>query len=67
MRDSISLLRWIITFLPKKVHDLNLSEFQKLLNNKHMWIIEFYLPFCQPCQKMEYEFAIAAQVNVTLL
>lgn len=65
-RDSLSILTWITNFFPKKVHDLNPSNYQKALDSKHIWIIDFYLPQCWHCQKMEPEFAIAAQVNVIL-
>ncbi|XP_012530640.1 dnaJ homolog subfamily C member 10 [Monomorium pharaonis] len=61
-RDSLSILTWITTFFPKKVRDLNSSDYQKLLDNKHIWIVDFYLPQCWHCQKMEPEFVIAAQL-----
>ncbi|XP_024893303.1 dnaJ homolog subfamily C member 10-like isoform X1 [Temnothorax curvispinosus] len=61
-RDSLSILTWITTFFPKKIHDLNSSDYQKLLNSKHIWLVDFYLPQCWHCQKMEPEFAIAAQL-----
>lgn len=64
-RNSLSILTWIVTFLPKKVRDLYPSTYQKdVLNSKHIWIIDFYVPQCVHCQKMEPEFAIAAQVNI---
>lgn len=67
-RDSLSILTWITKFLPKKVHDLNPSDFQRMLEfSKYIWIVDFYLPQCWNCQKMEPEFAIAAQVNNILL
>ncbi|XP_029676566.1 dnaJ homolog subfamily C member 10-like [Formica exsecta] len=62
-RDSLSILTWITNFFPKKVHDLNPSNYQKALDSKYIWIIDFYLPQCWHCQKMEPEFAIAAQLS----
>ncbi|XP_011266747.2 dnaJ homolog subfamily C member 10 [Camponotus floridanus] len=62
-RDSLSILTWITKFLPKKIHDLNPSDFQRMLEfSKYIWIVDFYLPQCWHCQKMEPEFAIAAQL-----
>ena len=66
-RDSLSMLTWITTFFPKKIPDLNFSDLQKLLNSKHNLIIYFSLPNCHHCQKLQPEFAIAAQVKVTSL
>lgn len=60
--DMVSVLTWITSFFPKKIHDLNFSDCQKLLDNKHMWIVFFYSPYCQHCQKMELELEIAAQL-----
>lgn len=64
-RDSLSILTWITTFFPKKVRELNSSDYQKILNSKRIWIVDFYAPQCSHCQKIEPEFAIAAQVNAT--
>ncbi|KAL6256379.1 hypothetical protein P5V15_012493 [Pogonomyrmex californicus] len=61
-RDSLSILTWITMFFPKKVYDLQSSNYRESLGSKHIWIINFYLPRCWYCQKMEPEFAIAAQV-----
>ncbi|EGI66873.1 DnaJ-like protein subfamily C member 10 [Acromyrmex echinatior] len=61
-RDSLSMLTWITTFFPKKIPDLNFSDLQKLLNSKHNLIIYFSLPNCHHCQKLQPEFAIAAQL-----
>ncbi|XP_011169355.1 dnaJ homolog subfamily C member 10 [Solenopsis invicta] len=61
-RNSLSILTWVTSFFPKKIRDLNSSEYQKLLDSKHIWIVDFYLPQCWHCQKMEPEFAIAAQL-----
>lgn len=61
-RDSLSILTWKTAFFPKKIRDLSFSDFQQL-DKKHTRIIYFYLPNCQPCQKLGPEFAIAAQVN----
>jgi len=66
-RNSLSILTWITTFFPKKIQDLNFSDYQKILDSKHMWLVHFYLPHCWHCQKMEPEFAITAQVYATLL
>lgn len=65
-RDSLSILTWITRFLPNKINDLSPSDYQKVLNSKHIWIVDFYLPQCWHCQKMEPEFAIAAQVNAII-
>lgn len=63
-RDSLSILTWITTFFPKKVYDLKPSEYREVLNSKHTWIVEFYVPRCSHCQRMEPQFAIAAQVTL---
>ncbi|XP_032668105.1 dnaJ homolog subfamily C member 10-like isoform X3 [Odontomachus brunneus] len=61
-RDSLSILTWITTFFPKKVRDLKPSEYHEVLNSKHTWIVEFYVLRCGHCQRMEPQFAIAAQL-----
>lgn len=61
-RDSLSILTWITTFFQKKVRDLNPSDYREVLNSKHTWLIDFYVPQCIHCQRMEPEFAIAAQL-----
>ncbi|XP_070520406.1 dnaJ homolog subfamily C member 10-like [Cardiocondyla obscurior] len=61
-RSSLSILTWITTFFPKKVHDLDSFDYQKLLNSKNVWIVDFYLPQCYHCIKMKPEFAVASQL-----
>lgn len=60
--DSLSILTWIASFLPKKVRDLNSSDYQKVLVSKYIWIVDFYLPRCWHCQRIAPEFAIASQL-----
>ncbi|EZA59003.1 DnaJ-like protein subfamily C member [Ooceraea biroi] len=61
-RDSWSMLTWITSFLPKRIRDLTASDYQRVLDSKHTWIVDFYLPHCWPCQKMEPELAIASHL-----
>ncbi|XP_076638706.1 dnaJ homolog subfamily C member 10-like [Colletes latitarsis] len=62
-RDSISLLRWITGYFPRKVQQLDSSSLQKeVLTDRNVWIVNFYVPWYKECQKLEPQFAIVAQL-----
>ncbi|NXV72388.1 DJC10 protein, partial [Atlantisia rogersi] len=61
-RDSYSLRGWALGYLPQVSVDLTPQSFtEKVLNGKEHWVIDFYAPWCGPCQNFAPEFEILAR------
>ncbi|XP_061464264.1 dnaJ homolog subfamily C member 10 [Rhineura floridana] len=61
-RDAHSLRRWALGYLPRVSLDLTPQSFtDKVLNGKEHWVIDFYAPWCGPCQNFAPEFEILAK------
>uniref|UniRef100_A0A8C9EP93 DnaJ homolog subfamily C member 10 n=1 Tax=Pavo cristatus TaxID=9049 RepID=A0A8C9EP93_PAVCR len=61
-RDSYSLRGWALGYLPQVSVDLTPQSFtEKVLNGKDHWVIDFYAPWCGPCQNFAPEFEILAR------
>ncbi|KAJ7408036.1 hypothetical protein WISP_122767 [Willisornis vidua] len=61
-RDAYSLRGWALGYLPQVSVDLTPQSFtEKVLNGKDHWVIDFYAPWCGPCQSFAPEFEILAR------
>ncbi|XP_065560242.1 dnaJ homolog subfamily C member 10-like isoform X2 [Artemia franciscana] len=61
-RDLHSLLNWSVKTIPSLVLNLNEDSFYRSTNSVEPWLIEFYLPWCQPCQVFAPRYEIIAKV-----
>ncbi|XP_068052145.1 dnaJ homolog subfamily C member 10 [Anomalospiza imberbis] len=61
-RDAYSLRGWALGYLPQVSVDLTPQSFtEKVLNGKDHWVIDFYAPWCGPCQNFAPEFEMLAR------
>ena len=62
-RDSLSILTWITQFFPRKVRELDPLILQReVLSDQNVWIVLFFVPWCERSRKLQPQFAIAAQL-----
>uniref|UniRef100_A0AAQ4PV66 DnaJ homolog subfamily C member 10 n=1 Tax=Gasterosteus aculeatus aculeatus TaxID=481459 RepID=A0AAQ4PV66_GASAC len=62
-RDAHSLRSWALSSLPKASVDLTPESFKSLvLSGQDHWILDFYAPWCGPCQHFAPEFEVVARV-----
>lgn len=61
-RNAQSLGSWALGFLPQSSIELTPADFtDKVLKGKDHWIIDFYAPWCGPCQNFAPEFELLAK------
>uniref|UniRef100_A0A8C7YPA0 DnaJ homolog subfamily C member 10 n=1 Tax=Oryzias sinensis TaxID=183150 RepID=A0A8C7YPA0_9TELE len=62
-RDAHSLRAWALSSLPRASVDLNPETFRsKVLSGQHHWVLDFYAPWCGPCQHFAPEFEVLARM-----
>ncbi|XP_034550404.1 dnaJ homolog subfamily C member 10 [Notolabrus celidotus] len=62
-RDAHSLRSWALSALPRVSVDLTPDTFRTLvLLGKDHWVLDFYAPWCGPCQHFAPEFEALARI-----
>uniref|UniRef100_A0A8D2DRT7 DnaJ homolog subfamily C member 10 n=1 Tax=Sciurus vulgaris TaxID=55149 RepID=A0A8D2DRT7_SCIVU len=62
-RDAYSLRIWALGFLPQVSIDLTPQTFsEKVVQGKNHWVVDFYAPWCGPCQNFAPEFELLARM-----
>ncbi|XP_020784724.2 dnaJ homolog subfamily C member 10 [Boleophthalmus pectinirostris] len=61
-RDSQSLRSWALSSLPRASVDLTPDSFRTLvLQGDQHWVLDFFAPWCGPCQHFAPEFEVLAR------
>ncbi|AWP13690.1 putative dnaJ -like subfamily C member 10 [Scophthalmus maximus] len=62
-RDAHSLRSWALSSLPRASVDLTPETFKsQVLSGRDHWVLDFYAPWCGPCQHFAPEFEILARI-----
>uniref|UniRef100_A0A8P4GP67 DnaJ homolog subfamily C member 10 n=1 Tax=Dicentrarchus labrax TaxID=13489 RepID=A0A8P4GP67_DICLA len=61
-RDAHSLRAWALSSLPRASVDLTPESFRsQVLSGQDHWVLDFYAPWCGPCQHFAPEFEVLAR------
>ncbi|XP_048390279.1 dnaJ homolog subfamily C member 10 isoform X3 [Stegostoma tigrinum] len=61
-RNAESLGSWALGFLPQISVELTPEDFtRQVLKGKEHWVVDFYAPWCGPCQNFAPEFELLAK------
>ncbi|XP_038148385.1 dnaJ homolog subfamily C member 10 isoform X2 [Cyprinodon tularosa] len=61
-RDAQTLRAWALSSLPRASVDLTPGTFRsQVLSGRDHWVLDFYAPWCGPCQHFAPEFEILAR------
>uniref|UniRef100_A0A3B3QET8 Thioredoxin domain-containing protein n=1 Tax=Paramormyrops kingsleyae TaxID=1676925 RepID=A0A3B3QET8_9TELE len=62
-KDSQSLRSWVFGSLPRVSQDLTPKDLRRrVYGGKQHWVLDFYTPWCVPCQEFAPEFELLAHV-----
>ncbi|XP_013887026.1 dnaJ homolog subfamily C member 10 [Austrofundulus limnaeus] len=62
-RDAHSLRSWALSALPRASVDLTPDTFRsQVLSGRGHWVLDFYAPWCGPCQHFAPEFEVLARM-----
>lgn len=61
-RDAYALRSWLVSSLPSSVYALGDYNFADVvLRSNTPWVVDYYAPWCGPCQVFAVEFELAAK------
>lgn len=57
------MYRWLTEYLPSKVKTLGNDFFNRVLDDKIPWLVDFYAPWCGHCIQFAPVFETVAEVS----